>query len=420
MKKRLINLLTASIMTTISVFAESSSDVSLTSGQKIILTGKVMDSDDNWLNGVSVTMKLGGVDARTDPNGDFSAEFLWDDKTKENQRGIIGALRFKKEGHIDEIVRILSMEFFANPKPLVVKLKPKPIEEGIVGFTVPMSTTNAVGKTSNGDAEFHVYIPESVDKVRAAFYLTRHGMGNITHPILQKFAQDEQVALVSMYGDPVQRGLKDVSLTDAHVKKLAELSGHPELVDAPILTFGHSNGTGFAACWPAQRPEQSIGWISFHPGFNEYLKFPNTEHIPSMVMLGTVDKYFLNGRQDETVKEMRQTRNAAMNTMMEAGVGHGPVDNDIVWEFVVEFCKAAMRARLGQNGELLPIKIEDGWLGATYDVEAGGRQLLEIAPCADFKGERSTANWLMDEEFAKAWQAYGRTDHLKKHKGAGQ
>ena len=322
-------------------------------------------------------------------------------------------MKFEKEGHLNKSIRIKSEAVLSKAKPYVIKLMPKPIEKDVVGFTTTMSTTNGLGKKASGDAEFHVYIPESVEKVRAAFYLSRHGIGNITHPILQKFALEEKVALVAMYGHPVQRGLQDVSLTDEHLKKLAELSGHPELVDAPILTFGHSNGTGFAACWPSQRPEQALGWISFHPGFNNYLKFPNTEKIPSMVMLGTVDKYYLNGRQDQTVQEMRQTRNAAMSSMMEDGVGHGPVDKEIVWDFVVEFCKAAMRVRLAEDGTLKPINIEDGWLGAIYDVEAGGRQLLEISPYADYKGDKSTANWLMDEEFAKAWQAYGHTDHLK-------
>ena len=416
MSRILISIFTLCVASTLSVFAERSSESVLTKGQKIILTGKVMDTDDNWLNDVTVSMTPGAVKTTTDPNGDFSLEFLWSEKLKPNKRGIIVALRFKKEGHIDEIVRIKSMESFTKGKALEVKLSPKPVKEGVVGFTVPMSTVNGLGKAAKGDAEFYVYIPESVDKVRAAFYLTRHGIGNITHPILRKFAEEERIALVSMYGHPVQRGIKDVSKTDEHIKKLAELSGHPELVDAPILTFGHSNGTGFSATWPSQRPEQSLGWISFHPGFNGYLQFPNSEKIPSMVMLGTVDKYFLNSRQDEVVMEMRKTRNAAMCTMMEAGVGHGPVDHDIVWEFVVEFCKAALRVRLGDDGSLMPIRIEDGWLGALYDVEKGGRQLLEIAPYAEFKGDKSTANWLMDEEFAKVWQAYGRTDHLKMKK----
>lgn len=414
MKQNLMHIILLFALTALSVFAKSSTGTPLIAGQTVTVTGKVMDTDDNWLNDVRILMNPLKAVATSDPNGDFTFEFVYDETMKPSKRGILAALIFQKQGHLDYRIRIRSTDFFSKGKPLVVKLKPDPMEEGVVGFTTQMVTVNGLGKDASGEAEFHVYIPESVEKVRAAFYLSRHGMGNITHPVLQKFAEEEQVALVGMYGDPIQRGLHDVSLTDEHVKKLADLSGHPELVDAPILTFGHSNGTGFAACWPAQRTEQSLGWISFHPGFNAYLQFPNTEKVPAMVMLGTVDKYFVNGRQDETVKELRRTRDGAICTMMESGVGHGPVDSDIVWEFVVEFCKATLRVRLADDGELKPIQIEDGWLGAPYDLEAGGRQLLEIAPYVDFKGDKSTANWLMDEEFAKAWQTYARTNHVKK------
>jgi hypothetical protein len=35
--------------------------------------------------------------------------------------------------------------------------------------------------------------------------------------------------------------------------------------------------------------------------------------------------------------------------------------------------------------------------------------MLPIAPMRDFTGDRSIANWLPDEEFARIWQAYGNT-----------
>ena len=101
--------------------------------------------------------------------------------------------------------------------------------------------------------QFHVYIPKSVKRVKASFYISRHGMGEIDSPTLRKFAEEEGVALVGFLGDPVQRGLFPVSLLDKHIKTLATLSGHPELPDVPIITFGSSNGTGFAACLPAGR-----------------------------------------------------------------------------------------------------------------------------------------------------------------------
>ena len=159
--------------------------------------------------------------------------------------------------------------------------------------------------------------------------------------------------------------------------------------------------------FPRDLPQRTIAWIAFHPGFSGYLKFENTDQVPAMVMCGSIDKYFLSARQDEVVASLRKERNAAMNVMMEGGVGHGTADADSTWQFVVDFLQAAMRTRLNDDGTLKPVEISSGWLGATYDVEKGGRQQLEIAPYAKFKGDKSTASWLPDEEFAQKWQAYG-------------
>ena len=71
-----------SILVTLPVFADSSSEATLTVGQKIILTGKVMDTDENWLNDVSVSMTGIDTQTNTDPNGDFTIEFLWSNRLK--------------------------------------------------------------------------------------------------------------------------------------------------------------------------------------------------------------------------------------------------------------------------------------------------------------------------------------------------
>lgn len=372
-----------------------------------VIEGKVTDTSDNWLNGATVTLRPIGAKATTDANGEFTLKFSIDEPLKPNKRKAIASLKVEREEHVTTTVPIKSVNFFTAAKPLVVKLKPNPVDSNVVGFTTEMKVpTKKMGTT----ADFHVYIPESVEKVRAAFYISRHGMGNITKPVLKKFAEEEKVALVGMFGDPVQRGLPSVDVLDEMIERLAEMAGHPELPDVPIMTFGHSNGTGFSASWPRDRAHRVIAWVAFHPGFSNYLQFPNTEQVPSMVMCGTVDKYLLRSRQDEVVVQMRKTRNAAMCAMMEGGVGHGPADQDTTWEFIIEFMKSAMRTRLADDGTLIPVSIENGWLGEIYNFDKGGRQLLEVAPFAEFSGDKSTANWFPDSEFAKAWQNYGKNN----------
>jgi predicted esterase len=382
------------------------------SAEDYILTGKIMDTDDNWLNEAKITLSPLKIETHTNANGEFSLKFTLDEPLTSTKRKFIASLKVERAGHVEKSIRIRSMSYFS--KSIEVKLSPQAVDSSVLGFTVQMDPTNSIiGKRTGRDADFYIFIPETVKKIRAALYISMHGMGDITKPILKKFAEDEQLALVAMNGDPIKRGINNVELINEHIQKLAELSGHPELTTAPIMTFGHSNGTGFAASFPRDWHERTIAWVAFHPGYSGYLQFPNTEKVPAMVMCGTIDKYLLNARQDEIVADLRKEKNAAMNVMMEGGVGHGPADQDATWIFIRDFLKAAMDSRLNQDGTLKPVVIEQGWLGARYDLEKGGRQNLVIAAYLEFKGDKATANWFPNEAFAKAWQAYGKLDPKK-------
>lgn len=258
---------------------------------------------------------------------------------------------------------------------------------------------------------FQAYIPKDAKKLKAVFLLSRHGMGSIDHPRLRDFASRNAVALVGVKGNPVQRGFYPVELIDPYVAHLGQMLKHTELPTLPVISFGHSNGTGFSGIIASQRPERTIAWISYHSGAAFHLQFPNVEKVPALVLHGLIDPFFENG-QEETVKHLRQERNAAMAMMLEANVAHDPVDKgqDATWDFIAAFSEAALRIRLNDDGTLKPVVIENGWLGATYDRTQGGQQELAIAPYREFQGDRATANWLPDKLFAETWQRYGKTD----------
>jgi len=101
------------------------------------------------------------------------------------------------------------------------------------------------------------------------------------------------------------------------------------------------------------------------------------------------------------VKDLRKQRNAPVAMMLEGNVSHGPVDPTATWEFIVEFCKAAMRIRLGKDSELRPVVIEKGWIGGLYDRRHWWTTTVACRSNEDFSGNRSTANWLPDKKFAK-------------------
>jgi hypothetical protein len=47
------------------------------------------------------------------------------------------------------------------------------------------------------------------------------------------------------------------------------------------------------------------------------------------------------------------------------------------------------------------LTLESGHLGRNWQTKPGGYQKLTTSPFADFTGEKSTASWLLNAEYAK-------------------
>lgn len=400
------------------------------------LTGRIMDPSDNWLPDVRVALTRAEVVTHTDGNGLFSLTWTHAEPLTADKRGVFDFLELDKEGYMGRSVPIEDLSTFTEP--IVERLEPNPIGKDNVGYSERLPANHSLhGLTRRLDiepgdpisaetfeqlynreargqgerrqrVEFHAYVPPDVETVKAAFLISRHGMGTLDHPVLRDFAKRRNVALVGILGAPMQRGFLPVSLIDDHLQRLGEMVGHPELATVPWFTFGHSNGTGFAGILAAERPERTIGWISYHSGGSWHLQFPGIEKVPGLVMHGHLDDWLKHG-QERTVKRLRSERQAPVAMMLEGNVGHGPANPDATWTFIVQFCEAVMRHRLQPDGSLKPVDIESGWLGGIYDREVAGQQLLPIAPYKEYEGDKSIANWLIDEAFARQWQTYGNT-----------
>lgn len=404
-----------------------------------VLHGKISDSADHPLADVRVGFRSAGVATETDAKGHFTLTLTPSRPLTKDNTNTLEWLELDKDGYFGRTIKIQDLAFFS--KPLSEKLALNPVTEDKAEFTLRMGLDHLLpsispdkdfslitaeqwgkffaeldGRKQNPEGrteqvEFQAYIPKDTKKVKAVFLLTRHGIGSIDHSRLRDFANRNGVALVSVLGNPVQRGFYPVSLIDEPIARLGQMLKHPELASLPVITFGHSNGTGFSGMFASQRPDRVIAWISYHSGAAWHLQFPNVEKVPGLVMHGLIDPFLKNG-QVVTVQNLRRERNAPLAMMLEANVAHGPADREqnATWDFIAAFAEAALRTRLNADGTLKPVIIEQGWLGANYEIGKGGQQELPIAPHADFKGDRTTANWLPDEAFAKTWQLYGKTD----------
>lgn len=402
--------------------------------EEITIKGLVQDTSHNNLPGVTVKQDGFSESTVTDDRGEFTLKV-----NKVDKKGII--LSLSKTDYITLKFSVKKPEKLVEPH-----LTPVLDNDGIIAgsLQVPMSHAiykgiskwleqhdrNKNDKTmddglfeewqkqsafKNRPAEqvrFRLRLPENTPKVKGAFLISEHGMGKnmMEHKIFWDFADKNGYALIGLQGNPIQRGIYPASKLEEIIAMVGKKYKHPELAEVPYMTFGHSNGTGFSAFYPALRPERTICWISYHSGGTWHLNFPGVELSPGLVMHGTKDQ-FLKG-QDETVMELRTKRKAPITMVMEHGVAHWPKNTDATFKFMTDYCQANIDTRTKDgNNKLTPLDeaMKSMWLGSVFDRSIDSFQEPTIAPAADYKGDKEKANYLPNENFAKAWQKFRAT-----------
>ena len=113
------------------------------------------------------------------------------------------------------------------------------------------------------------------------------------------------------------------------------------------------------------------------------------------------------------VEAMRAKHGALWGYAVEPKTGHGPGEK--TWPLVFSFLRQTFAARVPAEADpsrgpvkLTPLKLEAGTLGENWSAGAGGYQTLAIAPFAKFEREKAKASWLLNEAFARDWQAFQR------------
>tara|TARA_R110002096_G_scaffold16106_2_gene54958 strand:+ start:2822 stop:4117 length:1296 start_codon:yes stop_codon:yes gene_type:complete len=402
--------------------------------EEITLKGLVQDTSHNNLPGVTVTHPGSSESVVSDERGEFTLKV-----NQEGGKPVI--LNLSKSDY-------LPLEFPVKEpeKRLEPHLTPIIDNNGISAGVIDVSKAHAIhggitewlnqndrdkqdGKLDDGlfdawkkasrfqenameQVRYRLRLPEKTAKLQGALLISEHGMGTkmMEHQIFWDFADKNGYALIGFLGNPIQRGIYPASKLEEIIAMIGEKFEHPELAQVPYITFGHSNGTGFSAFYPALRPERTICWISYHSGGTWHLEFPGVERTPGLVMHGTNDQ-FLKG-QDETVMELRTQRNAPITMVMEAGMAHWPSDPDATYKLIADFSQACIDTRT-QNGETqfrpLEESLQDAWLGDVFDRSKDSFQEPEIAPAATYQGDKQKANYLPNEAFAKAWQRFRAT-----------
>jgi len=280
------------------------------------------------------------------------------------------------------------------------------------------------GEGKKEDVKFDFWLPEDIGTVRGIVVISGHGSGEnlYRHPELRKIARELHLALFKFVGNPMQRGFWPRSLLHERLQDFGQKAQRPELANAPLFLYGHSNGTGFSAVFTATEGARVWAWVSMRPGTTSQVYQPGAAPVPGMIIFGEDDGFFARPSKEQNmavVEAMRKKHDALWHYAVEPRTGHGPGEK--TWPLVFSFLRHSFAARVPADGDprqgpvkLATLHAESGYLGQNWNATTGGYQTLPIAPCATFTGEKSTASWLLNAAYAAAWQTFQRDGQLTK------
>lgn len=278
------------------------------------------------------------------------------------------------------------------------------------------------GEGKHEEVTFDLWIPEEAEVVRGVVAMSGHGSGTplFKNPGLRAIARELHLAVFMFLGNPLQRGFWPHDMLGEKLMDLGERADHPELANAPLFLYGHSNGTGFSALHAAARPEKVWAWVSMRPGITFQVYQPGAAAVPGLVIFGEDDQFLTRPSVAENlavVPAIRKRFQAPWNMAVEPKTGHGPGEK--TWPLVFSFLRHTFTARVPADVDprqgpvrLAAVDLESGSLGRNWNPKEGGYQNLPIAPFAELSEDCATASWLINAAYADDWQAFQRVGEV--------
>ena len=253
------------------------------------------------------------------------------------------------------------------------------------------------------NGEFRLWIPENVTDVKAVLVLLAGSNGNALGLAeaeeWQTYAEQEKLALCSVFLSSTSTssytqaiGGSGQALIDA-IEKIAKKNSVPEIASLPFLFRGYSAGGVFAYNFSTFEPGRTMAFADIRGVGIDETSIRNIA-VPGLILSGEL----------EGVDRAQYLRDIVLNKRNDGGL----------WSFAIEpnaehfselkasdslirtFFTGVLKQRISdKNSPLEDINAESGWLGNITGTEA--------FPYAEYPGNTSRANWLIDETFAKAW-----------------
>ncbi len=296
---------------------------------------------------------------------------------------------------------------------------------GMYQYSVSLTgyISNETGKTPNA----YLWIPEGCEKVKAVMFAQQNMTEEMLYkmPSFQERMKEMSVALLwvapwfSQNWDPATGCQK---IFEEMMVGLAGQSGHPEIASAPIIPFGHSAQATFPWNFAAWNNGRTLCIISFHgdaPRTNlcgygtanvEWGRKRNINGIPGLMIEGEYEWWEARVRPALAFRMMYPE--SCISFLCDTESGHFEIMPETA-EYIALFIQKAIEQRLGENGQLLPLNPNNGWLACRYnpdskpsDGDGAEDDIFSIAsrptpaPYEDYKGDPHDAFWYFDKEMA--------------------
>jgi hypothetical protein len=307
--------------------------------------------------------------------------------------------------------------------------------------------STASGARFNSGA--YLWIPPATPKIRAVMVGIHNGLPLplLQSPPVREVCRKHGIAQILMTPNGSEIGpvmLKDLSydptnpektaVYDRYLAALAEVSGRPELLAAPIVPLAHSAYMSFPFAAAMRRPEQCLAAIPIKAGMPDvyaYLAPGGKAHAPDASLdMRHVPILFIGSASQETVAWGPYPRDIGSVSFMgvyrrdrddNPGTDYEP-RNELMgmnWDmmsghfdmlprnyrFVAAWLDAIATARLPERpgAPLKNLALREGWLINPLVPPAGALpdSFPEPAPYLDFKGPRAKAVWFPNEALAR-------------------
>ncbi|MFP5039895.1 hypothetical protein [Parasediminibacterium sp. JCM 36343] len=274
-----------------------------------------------------------------------------------------------------------------------------------------------------------LWVPPACKQVRGLIFANQVILEDLfcANKQIREACTKEGLGIVLVFRGPfTQFNYKEGASSFAQIQKvlddLAAVSGYAEIATAPLLTIGHSGGANGAYSIAYCKPQRVFGILTLHAAAMvnppEYDQKARIEGIPIMAVTGEyeswtsplvpLDKHWRWLRGD--LLDLRgKYEHSLVCEVVQPGAGHFNFDDKLAALCAIFVQKTAhyrIPAGTTENGKQVALNTLDETKGWLTDIHIMDNNRFHPVAFKDFKGDNTLTFWHLDEEMAKAVDAF--------------